>query len=81
MYEGTAASVKKGPITTDTFSTQRGIIQGCPLSPQLFNVFLDKVMEQALGNIDGGILIGGERISYLRYPDDIVLLGKTIEYR
>ena len=79
MYEKASAAVRKGQVMTDSFNTKRGIIQGCPLSPQLFNVFLEKVMEQALGNFDGGIFIDGERVSNLRYADDIVLVGRTAE--
>ena len=79
LYNETVAEVKKGSIITDTFKTERGIIQGCPLSPQLFNLLLEKVMELSLGDFEGGIMIDGVTITNLRYADDIVLLGKTQE--
>jgi hypothetical protein len=37
------------------------------------------VMRRALENFNGGILIGGRRISNLRYADDIVLIASSVQ--
>ncbi len=75
----TKAVVRKGKITTEKFDTRNGIIQGCPLSPHLFNTYLEWVMAEALLDYDGGINIGGQRISNMRYADDIVLIAESTE--
>ena len=79
IYSNTTARVKKGPITTDNFTTTGGVIQGCPLSPHLFNLFLEWVLRTALEENEGGIILGGIRITNLRYADDIVILAETKE--
>ena len=79
LYESTTATVRKGRITTESFATECGVIQGCPLSPHLFNLFLDKVLREALYGYEGGVRIGGEYINDLEYADDIVLMAETTE--
>ena len=53
----------------------RGVRPGDPLSPILFNLALDLV----LGNLpeELGFEIGEERVNYLSYTDDTVLVAKT----
>ena len=37
MYKDSEAAVKVGGVLTDWFEVQRGVRQGCPTSPWLFN--------------------------------------------
>src|SRR6201996_8350941 len=52
---------------------------GFRLSPYLFNIVSETIMRKALEGFQGGISIGGRKISNLRYADDIVLLASSIE--
>ena len=55
--------------------------QGDPLSPILFNLALQKVI-QSIKMFPSGIKIGKEQINALVYADDIALIGKNeIEIR
>jgi len=55
--------------------------QGDSLSPILFNLAMQKVI-QNIQMVPGGIKIGKEQLNVLAYADDIVLLGKNeIEIR
>jgi hypothetical protein len=58
-----------------TVRTRRGVKQGDPLSPFLFNLVLDR----ALTNLsrDVGYSIGGERVSALLFADDTLLCSST----
>ena len=47
LYEDTTAKIGKDGIISENFETTGGIIQGCPLSPRLFNIYLKWIMEMA----------------------------------
>ncbi|WP_419585324.1 reverse transcriptase domain-containing protein [Thiolapillus sp.] len=55
----------------DWFRTTVGVRQGCLLSPTLFNIFLERIMTDALENHEGAVSIGGRTITNLRFADDI----------
>jgi len=56
----------------DTFSAVSiGVLQGCILSPLLFNIFLEAVIAMALGENNVGASMNGNIISNLRFADDI----------
>ena len=55
-----------------------GVLQGCVLSPLLFNIFLEVVTALATGGSDRGALIGGQLIENLRFADDIAMLAEIV---
>ena len=55
----------------DWFRTTVGVRQGCLLSPILFNIFLERIMTDALEDHEGTVSIVGRTIANLRFADDI----------
>uniref|UniRef100_A0A914W657 Reverse transcriptase domain-containing protein n=1 Tax=Plectus sambesii TaxID=2011161 RepID=A0A914W657_9BILA len=55
----------------------RGVKQGDTISPKLFNAGLEEIFKKL--NWSSGINIYGERLNHLRFADDIVIVGETIE--
>ena len=53
--------------------------QGCLLSPTLFNVFLERIMTDALEDHEGTVSIGGRIITNFRFADDIDGLAREEE--
>ena len=53
-----------------------GVHQGCLLSPTLFNIFLEKIMADALEDHEGTVSIGGRTITNLRIADDFDSLSR-----
>ena len=61
--------------TTDWFLIEKGICQGCILSPCLFNLYAeDIILNAGLDEAQGGIKITRRNVNNLRYADDTTLL-------
>ena len=64
----------------DWFQIEKGVRQGCILSPCLFNLYAEYVMQNArLDEVQAGIKIVGRNINNLRYADDITLMAESEE--
>ena len=59
------------------FQTTVGVIQGCVIPPQLFNILLEVVMLYATHNVKIGAKIQGQLISNLRFADGIVIFAES----
>ena len=70
--------VRTGQGTTDWFQVQKGICQGCILSPCLFNIYADYIMQNArLRRAQTGIKIARRNINHLRHAYDTTLWQKA----
>ena len=66
LYAGQEATVRTGHGTTDWFQIAKGISQGCILSPCLFNLYAEYIMQNArLDEAQAGINIAGRNINNL----------------
>ena len=63
--------------TTDWFNTEKGIQQGCILSPCLFNVYAEYIMRNS--GLDAGIKTTRRNINNLGYADDTTLMAESEE--
>ena len=82
MYAGQEATVRTGYGTTDWFQIGKGVCQGCMLSPCLFNLYTEYIMQNArLDEAQAGIKIAGRNINKLRYADDITLMAESEELK
>ena len=80
LYAGREATVRTGHGTTDWFQTGKGVRQGCILSPSLFNLNAEYIMQNAgLDEAQAGIKIAGRYINNLRYADDTTLMAESEE--
>jgi len=71
MYRGTFSAVRTGGELSEWFETVVGVLQGCVLSPLLFNLFLEVVIARALDGVEVGAVLSGYNITNLRFADDI----------
>ena len=66
--------------TNDWFKIEKGVQQGCLLSPCLFNLDAEHVMRNAqLDKLQAGIKIGRRNTSDLTYADDTTLMVESKE--
>ena len=63
---------------TDWFQIEKGVHQGCILSPCLFNLNAEYIVQNAgLDEAQAGIKISGRNINNLRYADDTTLMAES----
>ena len=80
LYVGQEAAVRTLYGTTDWFRIEKGVQQGCLLSPCLFNLDAEHIMRNAqLDKLQAGIKISGRNINNLRYADDTTLMAEIEE--
>ena len=72
------ASVKFGYKYSPKFRTNRGVRQGCVLSPLLFNIFLSDI-QNVFDSCGSNPFMNYEEISCLIWADDILILSETEE--
>ena len=67
LYAGQEATVRTKHGTMDWFQIGKGVCQGCILSPCLFNLYAEYIIQNAgLDEAQTGIKIAGRNISNLR---------------
>ena len=73
-----AGQVRTGHKTIDSFKIETGVHQGYILSPCLFNLYAEYIMQNAgLVEVQAGIKIAGRNINKFIYADDTTLTQKA----
>ena len=80
LYAGQEATVRTGHGTMNWFQIEKGVRQGCILSPCLFNFYAEYIMWNArLDESQAGIKIAGRNINNLGYEYDTTLMAESKE--
>ena len=82
LYAGQEGTVGTGHGTADWFQIRKGVHQGSILSPCLFNLYAQYMMQNAgLDEAQAGIKIAGRNINNLRYVGDTALMTEREELK
>ena len=83
LCAGQEATVRTGHLgTIDWFQIGKGVHQGCMLSPCLFNLHAENIMQNAgLDEAQAGIKIPRRNINNLRYADDTTPVTESEELK
>ena len=80
LYAGQETTVRTGHETTDWFQIGKGVRQGCILSPCLFNIYAEYIMQNSrLDEAQTGIKIARRNINNFRYADGTTLMEESEE--
>ena len=80
LYESQEARVRTRHGAIDRFQIGKGVRQGCILSPCLFNLHAEYIMQNtSLDEAQAWIKIARRNINNLRYSDDISLMTESKE--
>ena len=80
LHAGQEATVRTGHGTTDWFQIGKQVLQGCILSPCLFDLYAEYIMQNAgLDEAQAGIKSAGRSINNVRYEDDHTLMAESEE--
>ena len=77
MYENVIAKFKNNEGWSKEINCNIGVKQGCPLSPTLFGIYIDKLEECLEKTGCVGPTLTGIVINLLLYADDIVLMARS----
>ena len=80
LHVSQEATVRTGNGTADWFQIGKGVLQGCILSPCLFNLSAKYIMRNAgLEETQAGIKIAGRNINNLRYADGEISITSDMQ--
>ena len=75
LYAGQEATVRTGHGTMDWFQIGKGVHQSCILSPSLFNLYAEYIMQNArLEESQAEIKISRRNVNNLRYSENTMLM-------
>ena len=77
IYKSTKCAVKYDDKLTQFFDFTKGVRQGCPLSPLLFNLYVNDLIELIDSATKSPVTINGVNVNSLMYADDLVVLAHS----
>ena len=78
LYAGQETTVRTGHGRIDCFKIEKGVRQGCILSPCLFNLYAEYIMRNArLDEAQAGIKTAKINVNNLSYADDATLMAES----
>ena len=79
IYKTVQYSIKIGDRTMDPISSNLGLKQGCPLSPILFNLYINNISDYLVPKPDDNITLQDNKISHFLYADDLIIVSSCKE--
>ena len=78
LYSKAKSCIRVNNNLTDWFETTVGVRQGCLLSPDLFNLFIENISAEAFQDCKKlGINVDGYKLKDLCFADDIALIADS----
>lgn len=75
MYSGSTTSFTGSDGATDQIEIKSGIMQGCCISPKLFNAVVDELLDDLEDAF--GYTLNGTKVNSICFADDLCLISNT----
>ena len=76
LYSGNVSCVNMNGYLSEWFDISMGVRQGDTLSPTLFGIFIDDMVND-IKDLDKGIPISESKLSILLYADDVAIMAEN----
>ena len=77
LYEEGRARVQVAGKASCPFQDWKGVRQGCPLSPWLFNIFIDRIVSEARNKFYGSVRLTTREVEILLFADDLMMMAES----
>ena len=75
LYTGVSTRIVSEEGISDSIPIRCGVKQGCPLSPLLFNLVLDELLDAMPEHV--GLTSCGNRLNAMAFADDLVIMAES----
>jgi len=79
IYDKAFARVRMGTDVSNPINITKGVLQGEPASPSLFNLFLEDLKTKFEVRFIDGLKLGKEKVHFPYYADDLLILAHSPE--
>ena len=79
IYRTVQYSIKIKDKTMNPILSNLGLKQGCPLSPLLFNLYINNITQYLQPTEEDSIQLQGEKVTHFMYADDLVIVSSSKE--
>ena len=77
LYMGQTVMIRIDGINSKPGKIGRAVRQGCPLSPLLFNIYIEEIVREAMEKTSDGVKVGGTLVQAVRFADDQAMVSST----
>mgnify|MGYP003416914146 FL=1 len=77
LYLGQSVVIRIAGEDSDPAKLGRGVRQGCPLAPLLFNIYIQALIDEAMDGGEDGVKVGGQLVKAIRFADDQAMLASS----
>ena len=77
IYQSVQYSIKIKNKVMKPISSNLGLKQGCPLSPLLFNIYINNITQYLQPTEEDSITVNNHKVTHFMYADDLVIVSAS----